>query len=161
MKRREISFFLRNIPGEFGKIADLLKDRNINIESISIQDASAYVQTLFNARGKSLKRIASNGSYVSMQKDSYEFALVRLLVDKTDAAIDVMKECNYIFEITPVVAMYLPNKPGILADLTSELGRNSININYIYGSTSDKGKNCLFVISPEDIELAEAIFGNS
>ncbi len=161
MKRREISFFLKNAPGEFGKLAELLKKEDINIESITIQDASAYVQTLFNARGKSLKRIASSASYVAMQKDSYEFALVRLLVDKTDAAIDLLETNNYIFEITPVIAIYLPNKPGILADMASEMGRNSININYIYGSTSGPSEKCLIVINPEDIELAAATFEES
>lgn len=141
-----------------GKLASLLKDENINIESLTIQDASSYVQALFNARGKSLKRIASTDSYVAMQKDSYEFALVRLLVDQTEKAAEIMADNDYIFELTPVIAVYLENKPGVLADVTSRLGDNNININYIYGSVAGPDERCLFVFSPEDIALAEKTF---
>ena len=161
MKRREISLFLKNAPGEFGNLAELLKNERINIESITIQDASAYVQTIFNARGKSLKRIASDADYEALQQETYAFALVRLVVNRTDAAISLLKSNGYIFEVTSVIAIHLPNKPGILADLTSEMGRNSININYIYGSAAKEGEQCLIVINPEDIELAAAIFGEN
>ena len=60
----------------------------INIDAFTIQDASAYVQELFKARGKSLKRIAPAVSSGSMKKDSADYALIRLLVDRADKAID-------------------------------------------------------------------------
>ena len=53
MIRTEISLFLKNAPGELGKLTELLAGDNINIDAITIQDASAYVQNLFEARGKS------------------------------------------------------------------------------------------------------------
>jgi hypothetical protein len=59
MVRTEISLFLKNVPGELGKLASLISDAGINIDALTIQDASAYVQELFHARGKSLNRIAS------------------------------------------------------------------------------------------------------
>ncbi len=158
MRRNEITFFLKNVPGEMGKLTTLLKEGEINIESIAVQDASAYVQALFNARGKSLKRIASTASYVSMQKDSYEFALIRLLVDQTDKAAELLAKNDYIFELTPVIAVHLENKVGILAEVTTKLGDNNININYIYGSAAASDDKCLLVFNPEDIELAERTF---
>ena len=158
MRREEITFFLKNAPGEMGKLTTLLKEAGINIESVAVQDASAYVQALFNARGKSLKRIASQASYVSMQKDSYEFALVRLLVDQTDRAAELLARNDYIFELTPVIAVHLENRVGILAEVTTKLGDNNININYIYGSAAATDEKCLLVFNPEDIELAEKTF---
>lgn len=158
MRRKEITFFLKNAPGEMGKLTSLLRDDAINIESIAVQDASAYVQALFNARGKSLKRIASTASYVSMQKDSYEFALVRLLVDQTEKAAELLARNDYIFELTPVIALHLDNRLGVLAELTTRLGENNININYIYGSAAPSEEKCLLVFNPEDIELAERTF---
>ncbi|MBU4131339.1 MAG: ACT domain-containing protein, partial [Proteobacteria bacterium] len=41
MIRREISLFLKNVPGELGKLTALFGDANINIDAITIQDASA------------------------------------------------------------------------------------------------------------------------
>ena len=158
MVRTEISLFMKNVPGELGKLATLLGGQGINIDALTIQDASAYVQELFKARGKSLKRIASAASYNSMRKDSVEFALIRLLVGDTDKAVDLLSQNDYIFDIMPVIALELENNPGELAKITTKFGEEGININYVYGSVSSPDEKCLFVFCPEDIELAAKIF---
>ena len=158
MVRTEISLFLKNVPGELGKMASLFSEAGINIDAITIQDASSYVQELFKARGKSLQRIASAASYNSMRKDSAQFALIRLLADNTDKAVDLLSQNDYLFDIMPVIAIKLENKPGELAEITNRFGKEGININYIYGSVSGPKDRCLFVFSPEDIELAAKIF---
>ncbi len=158
MVRTEISLFLKNVPGELGKLATLLANENINIDALTIQDASSYVQNLFSARGKSLKRIASVASYNSMRKDSAEFALIRLLADQTDKTINLLSKHNYIFDIMPVMTLELENKPGALAAIATKFGEEGININYVYGTVSSPDEKCLFVFCPEDIELAAQIF---
>ena len=158
MVRTEISLFLKNAPGELGKLAVLLGSEGINIDALMIQDASSYVQNLFQARGKSIKRIASVASYNSMRKDSAEFALMRLLVDKTDKAIDLLSKEDYLFDIMPVMTLELENKPGTLAAIANKFGEEGVNINYVYGSVSSPEEKCLFVFCPEDIELAAKIF---
>jgi hypothetical protein len=158
MVRTEISLFLKNVPGELGKLASLLGDEGINIDALMIQDASSYVQNLFQARGKSLKRIASVASYNSMRKDSANFALIRLLVDQTDRTIALLSKNDYIFDIRPVMALELGNRPGTLAAVAGKFGEKGVNINYVYGSVSSPDETCLFVFCPEDIELAAKIF---
>ena len=158
MVRTEISLFLKNAPGELGKLALMLGSEGINIDALTIQDASSYVQNLFQARGKSLKRIASVASYNSMRKDSAKFALIRLLVDKTDKAIDLLSKEDYLFDIMPVMTLELDNKPGTLAAIANKFGEEGININYVYGSVSSPEEKCLFVFCPEDIEHAAKIF---
>jgi hypothetical protein len=149
---------MKNVPGELGKLSALLSDASVNIDALTIQDASSYVQNLFQARGKSLKRIASVASYNSMRKDSAEFALIRLLVDKTDQAIDLLSKNEYVFDIMPVIAVELENRPGTLAQMATKFGEEGININYVYGSVSSPDAKCLFVFCPEDIDLAAKIF---
>jgi len=158
MVRTEISLFLKNVPGELGRLASLFSEAGINIDALTIQDASAYVQELFQARGKSLKRIASVASYNSMRKDSAEFALIRLLVNNTDQAIDLLSKNDFLYDIMPVIAIQLENRPGVLARVASRFGKEGININYVYGSVSSPEEKCLFVFCPEDIEQAAAIF---
>jgi len=160
MIRTEISLFLKNEPGELGKLTELLAGDNINIDAITIQDASAYVQNLFEARGKSLKRLASSASYTSMRRDSAQFALIRLIVDKSQKAIDLLKANEYLFDSKKVVTLEITNKPGEFNRITKQLGEQQININYVYGSVSDSDGKCLFVFSPEDIKLAEDLFKN-
>ena len=158
MVRTEISLFLKNVPGELGKLASLFSDEHINIDALTIQDASSYVQNLFGARGKSLKRIASVASYNSMRKDSAQFALIRMIVDQTDKAIDLLSKNDYLFDIMPVMTLELENRPGSLADIANKFGEEGININYVYGTVSSPDEKCLFVFCPEDIDLAAKIF---
>ena len=162
MVRTEISLFMRNQPGELGKLATLCGENGINIDALTIQDASAYVQELFKARGRSLKRIASVASYNSMRKDSSEFALVRILMEdgKINKAIDLLSRHDYIFDIMPVIALELENRPGELARITSKFGEEGININYVYGSVAGPDAKCLFVFCPEDIDQATTIFAD-
>ena len=119
MVRTEISLFMKNAPGELGKFAHLLGEAGINIDALTIQDASAYVQELFKARGKSLKRIASAASYNSMRKDSAQFALIRAIVSDTDKAVDLLSKNDYVFDIMPVIALQLENNPGELAKIAT------------------------------------------
>jgi hypothetical protein len=158
MVRTEISLFLKNVPGELGRLASLFSDENINIDALTIQDASSYVQNLFEARGKSLKRIASVASYNSMRKDSARFALIRMIVDQTDKAIDLLSKNDYLFDIMPVMTLELENRPGSLAAIANKFGEEGININYVYGTVSSPDEKCLFVFCPEDIDLAAKIF---
>jgi hypothetical protein len=158
MIRMEISLFLKNAPGELGKLTDLLAGSDINIDAITIQDASAYVQKLFEARGKSLKRLASSASYSSMRRDSAQFALIRLIVDKPEKAIDLLKENDYLFDLKEVVAIDITNKPGEFTKITRKFGEEQININYVYGSVSDSDGKCLFIFCPEDVKSAAEIF---
>ena len=158
MIRREISLFLKNVPGELGTLATLLGEAGVNIDAITIQDASAYVQNLFEARGKSLKRLASSASYSSMRRDSAEFALIRLLPDDANKAVDLLKKKEYLFDSKEVVAIDITNKPGELAKMTKRLGEEGININYVYGSVTTGDGKCLFVFCPEDVTFADSIF---
>jgi hypothetical protein len=137
-----------------------MSEAGINIDALTIQDASAYVLELFRARGKSLKRIASAASYNSMRKDSAQFALIRLLAEdgKTNAAIDLLSRHDYTFDIMPVITVQLDNRPGELARMATKFGEAGININYVYGSVAGSDAKCLFVFCPEDIELASKIF---
>ena len=158
MVRTEINLFLKNVPGELGRFSGLLSAEGINIDALTIQDASAYVQKLFEARGTSLKRIASVASYNSMRKDSADYALIRMLVNNTDKTIDLLSKNGYLFDIMPVIAIELENRPGELAKVASKFGEEGLNINYVYGSVSSPDERCLFIFSPEDIDQAAQIF---
>ncbi|MBW2635808.1 MAG: ACT domain-containing protein [Deltaproteobacteria bacterium] len=143
MVRTEISLFMKNEPGELGKLATFFGEAGINIDAITIQDASSYVQELFKARGKSIKRVASPASYNSMRKDSAMFALIRLLPadGMINTAIDLLSK-------------------GELAKITTRFGEEGININYVYGSVPSPDAKCLFVFCPADIDLAAKIFSS-
>lgn len=158
MVRMEISLFLKNEPGELAKLSSLLFKAGINIDALTIQDASKVVFEMFKARGRSIKKIASVANYNSITKDTYGTALVRLLVDNSDKAVSVLSEDKYIFDIMPVIAIELENRPGTLTEFAEKFGKAGINLNYVYGSVQSPDAKCLFVFSPDDMDQAMEIF---
>jgi hypothetical protein len=93
-----------------------------------------------------------------MKKDSADHALIRLLTENTDKVIDLLSRKGYIFDILPVIALEIENRPGSLAEMARKFGEEGININYVYGSAMADSRKALFVFSPEDIEMAARIF---
>jgi hypothetical protein len=84
--------------------------------------------------------------------------LIRLLSGDTDRTIDLLSKHDYTFDIMPVIALQIENRPGEMAKIASKFGEEGININYVYGSVSSPDEKCLFVFCPEDIEHATRIF---
>jgi hypothetical protein len=152
---RNLTVF-KNVPG-VSRLSALMGGNGVNIDALMIQDASAYVQQLFQA-AEILQRIASAASYNSMRKDSAEFALIRMLVDNTDKAVGLLSEHEYMFDLMPVIALQLENRPGELAAITRKFGEEGININYVYGSVAGPDAKCLFIFCPENIDQAARIF---
>ena len=158
MVRTEITLFLKNVPGELAKLTAMFSDNKINIDAITIQDATSYVEELFKARGKALKRHATAASYSMIQEDSKQFALVRLLTSDIDKSLDLLTKGEYVYDIAPVMAIELDNKPGTLAATAEKIGTAGVNISYVYGSVSPSDGKTLFVFCPEDIDLAVQTF---
>ena len=81
--------------------------------------------------------------------------LIPLVIKK---AVDLLAKNDFLFDVMPVIALELENRPGELARIASKFGQEGININYVYGSVSSPEEKCLFVFCPEDIEQASKIF---
>jgi len=60
-------------------------------------------------------------------------------------------------ELRDVLVVDLENTPGALAELTSKLGDEGINIEYCYGTLSRKGDKVSVVLDVSNIDRAEQI----
>jgi hypothetical protein len=96
-----------------------------------------------------------------MHKDSAEYALVRLMVEKVPEATALLTKHEYHFDTLPVIALEMENRPGELAKFSAKLGDAGINIHYVYGSVSSADGKCLFIFCPDDIDKAESYFAES
>ncbi len=93
-----------------------------------------------------------------IQEDSKQFALVRLLTSDTDKTINLLTNEEYVYDLTPVMAIELGNQPGTLAETAKKIGDAGVNISYVYGSVSPSDGKTLFIFCPEDIDLAVRTF---
>jgi hypothetical protein len=153
-KDKQLSVFLRNVPGELGRFADLMGKSNINILAMFIQNAADYIQEMFEARGRSIKRKASAASYGSVIKEAKEYSLIRVVVDHTDKALELLKQADYWVNASEVLVMRLENKPGTLANISKKFGNANININYVYGSGTSDIKKPIYVFHVPDVDQA-------
>jgi hypothetical protein len=60
-------------------------------------------------------------------------------------------------ELRDVLLVDLENKPGALAELTSKLGDEGINIDYCYGTLSRKGDAVSVILDVSNIDAAEQL----
>lgn len=86
--------------------------------------------------------------------DTSDFGILRLIVDQPDKAYEVLKADGFTVSVTDVIGVEMPDEPGGLAKVLSELEKAEINIEYLYAFIG-KGKNgALVVFRVEHIDTA-------
>ena len=66
--------------------------------------------------------------------ETADYGILRILVDKVDECVKILKDNNYLVSTTNVIAVDIPDKPGALHEITKILGDNNINIEYLYST---------------------------
>ena len=88
--------------------------------------------------------------------ESKDFGVLRLIVDKTDAALAALKEASFSADRTKVVAVKVPDRPGGLAQVLEAIEKSQLNIEYMYGFSERDSKDALMVFRFDDAEKAAA-----
>jgi len=84
-------------------------------------------------------------------------SLLKMVVDKTQEARELLKNNNYLVSVTDVIAVEIPDKPGGLYEIAEILGENDVNIEYIYSSTILKHE-AIIVLKVDKTDKAFEIF---
>ena len=83
--------------------------------------------------------------------------LLRMVVDKTDETVELLKNYNYLVSVADVIAVEIPAKAGGLYEIADMLGEADINIEYIYSSAILKPES-IIVLNVDNTERAIEIF---
>lgn len=83
--------------------------------------------------------------------------LLRMVVDKTDETVELLKNYNYLVSVADVIAVEIPAKAGGLYEIADMLGEVDINIEYIYSSAILKPES-IIVLNVDNTERAIEIF---
>ncbi len=86
--------------------------------------------------------------------DTTDFGILRLIVNKPEMANSILKNEGFMVSETQVIAVEVPDYPGGLADVLSELGEAGINIEYLYAFIGRSALNALVVFRVEDCDGA-------
>ena len=91
--------------------------------------------------------------------DAADFGIARILVDDVYNASTVLKDAGYIFSITKVLAVEMPDEPGALSGIIRILGDNGINLEYMYAFTAPKKNSAYMILRVADNEAAIEALG--
>ena len=78
----------------------------------------------------------------------------KIVVSNLNKALKLLGKLNYITEQRDVLRVDLENRPGALAELTTKLGDEGINIEYCYGTLSRKGNAISVILDVSNIDRA-------
>lgn len=84
-----------------------------------------------------------------MVSDTNDYGILRLVVDKTAPALEVLASHGYAAKAKPVLVARLVDEPGRLSCLLDHLAQASINVTYCYSLISTFVAICV-----DDVEAA-------
>ena len=82
--------------------------------------------------------------------DTTEFGILRLIVDKPEAAESALKNDGFTVSITEVIAISIKDEPGGLAKALQVLHDNKISVEYIYAFISKTSHKANVILRVED-----------
>ena len=88
--------------------------------------------------------------------DTSDFGIVRMIVDDHERAKDVLAAAGYVANVSEVVAVCVPDRPGGMAGVMQVLDRAGVDIEYSYAFAFHKGEKAVLVFRFNDNAKAEA-----
>ncbi len=85
--------------------------------------------------------------------DTTEYGILRMIVDKPDKAMDLLKRSGFTVSTTNVIAIAIADKPGTLDDALEILSSGGISVEYLYAFVGRASTDAIVVIRvemPED-----------
>ncbi len=82
----------------------------------------------------------------------------RLHVTNPEKAFEALQQNGYQVEMRDALRVILPNRQGVLMELTQKLGNAGINIDYLYCALQEKQKRGIVILEVDQPELALKIF---
>lgn len=86
--------------------------------------------------------------------DTRQFGILRMIVSDWQQAAALLKQAGYVVNITEVVAVEVPDRPGGLAGLLSILDQSTINIEYMYAFTFGRHDKAVLIFRFSDPDEA-------
>ncbi len=102
-----------------------------------------------NEAVKSLKDAGINIRAMSLA-DTKDFGILRIVVNDTQKACDVMKNSGYAVIVTDVVTVSVPDTAGQLSRVLDVLGSEGVNVEYLYAFLGTSERSVSFVIRVDD-----------
>lgn len=94
--------------------------------------------------------------------DTADFGILRLIVDKVDAAKQALKSNGFTVGKTNVIAVEVPDRSGGLAEVLKTVEAARLNVEYMYAFVNKSGENAVLIFRFDEMDKAiEALQNDS
>ena len=84
--------------------------------------------------------------------DTADFGILRLIVDKSNEAIEALGKAGFTTRLSDVVAVEIGDTPGSLAKVMELFQTSKVNIEYLYASLEGKVGKAVVIFKLENLE---------
>jgi len=88
--------------------------------------------------------------------ENKEFGILRIVVDKPEEAVTILKANNLVAQMTDIVAVEVDDAPGGLASILKLFSDHQLNVEYMYGFVEKRTDKALMVFRFDDPDKAVA-----
>lgn len=86
--------------------------------------------------------------------DTEQFGILRLVVQDGAKAKAVLEKAGCVVNLTDVIAVEVPDRPGGLDGVLAVIEQSELNIEYVYSFTARKGDRAIMVFRFDDPDQA-------
>jgi hypothetical protein len=84
--------------------------------------------------------------------DTADFGILRLIVDKSDKAVEALVQGGFTTRVSEVVAVEIDDTPGSLAKVMELFQKSNVNIEYLYASLEGVVGKAVVIFKLENLE---------
>ncbi|MGV9171743.1 MAG: ACT domain-containing protein [Promethearchaeia archaeon] len=123
----------------------------------SLTQVSVFLENIPGVLSKLTKVLMDKG--INMRAvtvaETADYGILRMLVDKPEQCVKVLKAADYLVKTTQVLAVDIPDKPGALYEIAKILGDKGVNIEYLYSTLVRE--EAIIIIRVDDLDNAVKI----
>ena len=138
-------------PMEAGSNARHIRKATMKVEQLSI-----FLENKAGRLAQVTKTLAEAGINIRALSlaDTSDFGILRLIVNDTEKAINIMKEAGFTVGRTAVVAVEVDDKPGGLNNILEALSGQNVNVEYMYAFVQEGGGSATMIFRFDRIDQA-------
>ncbi|MCI9126072.1 MAG: acetolactate synthase [Eubacterium sp.] len=89
--------------------------------------------------------------------DSSDFGIIRIIVDKPLDTLTLLKDNDWICNLTQVIGVKIPDKPGAMAKAMSILAEAGVSVEYVYTFLARGTDDALMIFRVKENDKVAAV----
>ncbi len=123
---------------------------------MKVKQVSLFLENKPGALSRPVKLLAKNKFNILTLSvaDTAQFGILRLILRDWERAVQVLEKDGFAVKVTDMVAIEVSDAPGGLSSILDALEKTHVNLEYMYGFTSQKEGKGMLVFRFDDPDRA-------